>query len=134
MNIDELKQTIEQRAGVPASLLTGETAEEVIARTKAILAFKRELEPQRTKTAREQFADWYNATRGTEGPDPAGAALADIEEAARTEAGGYPRTKDGGETGARKAADPRPAREQFADWLEQKAAFNPRKDAGGWKR
>lgn len=146
MTIEELKQQIEQRAGVPASLLTGETAEEVVARAKAILAYKREHEAQRPKTTQEQFAEWigaqledkdrrtaellgrhYKATPA----DPAGAALAEVAEAYRVEAGGYPMTKDGGE--GTNMPDPRPAREQFAEWFGQKTAFDPFKDADGWK-
>lgn len=146
MTIEELKQQIEQRAGVPASLLTGETAEEVVARAKAVLAYKREYEAQRPKTAREQFADWIGAQqedkdrrtaellgRHYEAPpaDPAGAALAEVAEAYRVEAGGYPMTKDSGEVA--NMPDPRPAREQFAEWFGQKTAFDPFKDADGWK-
>ena len=147
MTIEELKQTIEQRTGVPASLLTGETAEENIAQAKAMLAYKRAYEQQRPKTAAEQFSDWLGGqleekNRQTaaafglhyEAPetDPAGAALADIAEAVRVEGGGYPMTRDGGEvTGL---PDARPAREQFAEWIGQQMAFDPFKDADGWKR
>ena len=98
MTIEELKQTIEQRTGVPASFLTGETAEENIAQAKALLAYKREAQQQRPKTTAEQFSDWLGGQleerdRQTaaafglnyEAPekDPAGAALADIAEAVR---------------------------------------------------
>ena len=149
MTIEELKQTIEQRTGVPASFLTGETAEENIAQAKAFLAYKREYEQQRPKSTAEQFSDWIGGQleerdRQTaaafglhyEAPekDPAGAALADIEEAVRVEAGGYPMVKDGGQIDTSNMPDPRPAREQFADWLGQKTAFDPFKDADGWKR
>lgn len=149
MTIEELKQTIEQRTGVPASLLTGETAEENIAQAKAMLAYKREYEQQRPKTAAEQFSDWLGGqleekNRQTaaafglhyEAPeaDPAGAALADIAEAVRVEGGGYPMVKDGGQVDTSNMPDPRPAREQFADWLGQQTTFDPFKDADGWKR
>lgn len=126
MSIEELKQIIEQRTGVPASLLTGETAEENIAQAKAILAYKRDLDTQTPKTARGQFVEWFNASQGKEAQDTAGAALAEIEDAARMEAGGYPAVQDSGEvTGL---PDPRPARDQFAEWFGQKSAFNPFKD------
>ena len=149
MTIEELKQTIEQRTGVPASLLTGETAEENIAQAEAMLAYKREYEQQRPKTTAEQFSDWIGGQleerdRQTaaafglhyEAPeaDPAGAALADIAEAVRVEGGGYPMTRDGGEVDTSNMPDPRPAREQFADWLGQQMAFDPFKDADGWKK
>ena len=127
MSIEELKQIIEQRTGVPASLLTGETAEENIAQAKAILAYKRDLDTQTPRTAQERFAEWLNASQGKEDQDTAGATLAEIEDAARMEAGGYPAVQDNGEvTGL---PDPRPARDQFAEWLGQKSAFNPFK---GW--
>lgn len=145
MTLEELKQEIAQRTGVPAVLLTGETAEENIAQAKAFLAYKREHEAQRPKTAAEQFADWFGgqmeerdrqqaATFGLNYTPPekdaAGAALAEIEERARVEAGGYPRINDSGEvTGL---PDPRSAREQFADWISDKTAFNPFKQADGW--
>ena len=146
MTTEEVKQLIEQRTGVPASLLTGETVEENIAAAKALLAYKREHDKGRTKSTREQFADWLGAQqedkdrrtaellgRHYEAPpaDPAGAALAEVAEAYRVEAGGYPMTKDGGE--GTNMPDPRPAREQFAEWFGQKTAFDPFKDADGWK-
>ena len=147
MTLDELKQTIEQRAGVPASLLTGETAEENIAQAKAMLAYKREYEQQRPKTTAERFSDWLGAQledndrrtaellgRHYEAPpaDPAESALAEVAEAYRVEAGGYPMTKDSGEV--TNISDPRPAREQFTDWLRRETAFDPFKDADGWKK
>ena len=131
MSIEELKQIIEQRTGVPASLLTGETAEENIAQAKAILAYKRDLDTQTPRTAQEQFAEWLNASQGKEAQDTAGAALAEIEDAARMEAGGYPAVQDSGEAAG--LPDPRPARDQFAEWFGQKTAFDPFKDADGWK-
>jgi len=133
MNIDDLKRRIEEQTGVPASLLTGETAEENIAQAKAILAFKKENEAQRTKTTEEQLGEWLDAVQGIEHQDPAAAALADIEEAVRVDAGGYPIVKDGGQIDTTGAPDPRPTREQFADWLGRKTAFDPTKDTDGWK-
>lgn len=133
MTTEELKQEIEQRTGVPATLLTGETAEENIAQAKAFLAYKREYEQQRPKSNAEKFADWAAAEWGAEEPqDTAGAALADIEQRARVEAWGYPLVSDGGEvTGL---TDARPAREQFAEWMGQQTAFDPFKQGDGWKR
>ncbi len=132
MTIDELKQTIEQRTGVPASFLTGETAEENIAQAKALLAYKRESQTQtQPKSNAQKFAEWLGAQAGAEPQDEASAALADVEEAARAEAGGYPLMNDGGEvTGL---PDARPAREQFSDWWGQQTAFNPFKDTNGWQ-
>lgn len=146
INLEDLKQTIENKAGVPASLLTGETAEENIAQAKAILAFKREREAQRPKSTREQFAEWMTGKfedRDRHTADMVGlqyvppeapeeAALAELEETARTEAGGYPVIKDGGQIGTDNLPDPRPTREQFAEWFGQKTAFDPFKGPDGW--
>lgn len=133
MNIDELKTAIEQGTGIPASLLTGETEEENIAQAKAFLAYKRESEAARPKSTREQFKEWLNASQGIEEPDTAGAALEEIQEALRVEAGGYPRVPDAGEPAGR-LPDPRPTREQFAEYFGSVAAFDPFKGQDGWKR
>lgn len=131
MSIDDLKQEIAQRTGVPVILLTGETAEENIAQAKAFLAYKREYEQQRPKSNSEKFEKWAAAELGEEEPqDTASAALAEIEEAVRLDAGGFPRVTDGGEVMG--LADARPARDQFAEWIGQKTAFNPFKDGNSW--
>ena len=137
MKIEDIKREIEQRAGVPASLLTGETVEENIAQAKALLAYKREYEQQRPKTTAEQFGAWVDAQLGKEPQEPqdaAGAALAEIEEAARRDAGGYPIVPDGGQIDISRLPDARPAREQFADWFKKETAFDPFKDPDGWTR
>lgn len=115
MNLSELKQAIEQRAGISARLLTGETAEELVAQAKALLAFKRDCAPPQQKATREQFAAWFNA--GETLNDAAGVALDEIEDAVRAEAGFYPEVTDAGETES--GPDARPAREQFAEWFNR---------------
>lgn len=134
MNMENLKRAIEQRTGVPASLLTGETAEENIAQAKALLAYKREAEDSRQKDTQAQFAEWFAAFTGIEQPDETAKALEDIAEAARVEAGGYPRIQDGGEIDHAGMPDGRSTAEQFGEWLGRKLAFDPLKDENGWKR
>ena len=136
MSMDELKQTIEQRTGVPAEFLHGETAEETIALARALLAYKRDVEKKadalRTKSTREQFDEWFSAEYGAEEPqDGRTEALAEIEEAARIAGGGYPRIKDGGEIDHSTLPDSRPTWQQFAEWFDNKTAFNPFKE-GIW--
>lgn len=131
MTTEELKQEIAQRTGVPVVLLTGETAEENIAQAKAFLAYKREHEAQRPKSHAEQFKAWFNEQYGIEEQDEAGAALAQIEEQARLDAGGYPSLQDGGSVNVN-LGDTRSAKEQFADWLADRTAFDPFK-TDGWK-
>lgn len=132
MTTEELKQEIAQRTGVPVVLLTGENAEENIAQAKALLAYKREHEAQQPKSHAEQFKTWFNEQYGIEEQDEAGAALAEIEEQARLDAGGYPSVHDGGSVNVN-LGDGRSTREQFADWLGQQTAFDPFK-TDGWKR
>ena len=132
MNLDEVKQEIEKQTGVPVSLLNGETIEENIAQAKALLAYKREAEAERPKSAKEQFAQWLNAQQGIEDQDTAGQALAQIEERARVEAGGYPILQDGGSVNVN-TGDGRTAKEQFAEWAGQKMAYDPFKRPDGWR-
>lgn len=148
MTLEELKQEIAQRTGVPAVLLTGETTEENIAQAKAILAYKREHEAQRPKTAQEQFSDWLGGkleerdrqTAAMFGinyippaKDEAGTALTQIEEQTRLDAGGYPSLRDGGSVNVN-LGETRSAKEQFADWLADQTALDPFEEADGWKR
>ena len=132
MILEELKANIEKQTGVPACLLTGETAEENIAQAKALLAYKREAEAQKPKTTKEQFAEWMNARTGASLPDRPAAALAQIEEQARLEAGGYPILKDGGSAGLN-LGEYGSTKKQFAEWAENITAFDPRKTADTWK-
>ena len=138
MNIDELKQTIEERAGIPASLLQAETPEEAIAQAKALLAYKRE---HTQKTTAEKFGDFAAAQLDARNgrlseafglnysyhhTDPAQAALADIEANIKGST-----VIDAGEISSDMLPDPRPASEQFEEWLKKEMAFDPRK-AGNW--
>lgn len=108
--IKGLRQEIEARTGVPAYLLTGETAEENVAQAKALLALKREREAQQPKPAREQFANWYKAQKGEDPQkDEAAEALDAMEKA----------VKEGNA-----APDPRPTRELFAAWLSGQEGGN----------
>lgn len=125
MNMDDLKMRIEHDTGVPAALLTGETAEECIVQAKALLALKRDYSYQPAqKTTREQFADWMRGQLGEEPPqDTTTAALEAIARDAAEEAGRYPIVADAGEVDAGPA--PRSTSEQFAEWFAQKTAWKP---------
>ena len=113
MEIENLKQEIENRTGVPAAILSGDTAEENIAQAKALLAYRNSQE----KPTRDQFADWLDEKMGT---TPAAAMdaleLQEIEEAARS-AAGYPKVRDGSVDG-KKLPGGRSTRELFKNWLE----------------
>lgn len=124
MTTEELKQAIEKQTGIPAALIAADTAEDIIDQARSILAYRQDLERQREKTTREQFAEWARDLSGMEEPDTASAALDDIAETVRVDAGGYPRVRDGS-ISIDGMPDPRPAREQFASWFKDRTAFNP---------
>ncbi len=126
MNIEELKQRIEHETGVPASLLDGETGEETIAKAKALLAYKRQHEVKKTKSNREAFSDWFRAQEGEVVQDPAGAALAQIENELRS----VPVLRDAGEVQTPTYGS---AKEAFQDWMNGKLSYNPFKGADGWQ-
>lgn len=132
MDINELKKEVEVRTGVPASLLTGETSEEIIANAKAILAFKKEQEAEAPQTTAQQFSKWLRQTEGIEEVDEAGQALAELEDSLR----GYSlNIKDGGNPyiNGKEMPDGRSTAEQFGDWMRGQFAFDPFKDSSNFK-
>ncbi len=132
MILDELKTIIEQKTGIPTDLLSGETAEDIISSARALLDLKRREEMKREKPTREQFAEWFSAVQGEELSDPESIALEKIAEVVRSDNGGYPMPRDGGDV--TDLPDMRPTREKFREWFEDKTAFDPRKNRDGWKR
>ncbi|MBQ4467070.1 MAG: hypothetical protein II918_02510 [Firmicutes bacterium] len=137
MNIDDVKKQIEQRTGVPAMLLNGETVEENIARAKALLAYKKQHEEEQPKSTREQFREWIWSEAGIE-PDKNDATtlLVDLQEAARLEAGGYPKVSDGGTSAVSEFAsqDTRSTEQKFIEWFQGVSAFDPADDLSGFKQ
>ena len=102
MTLEEVKKEIENKTGVPASFLTGETVEENIAQAKALLAYKSkqqgtEARPEPgtdpNKSTKEQFADWISGKFKTYTPEAEPETWEGIEEAG----GIYPKIKDTGE-------------------------------------
>lgn len=127
MTVEDVKKTIEQRTGVPISVLTGETVDDVIESARAILEYRREQEQHRPKNTREQFAEWARDQYGETIPDAESAALDKIAEAVRVDNGGYPRVRDGGQIDISNMPDPRPTAVQFEEWFRKKTAFDPLK-------
>lgn len=126
MTTEELKQTIERQTGIPAHLIAADTAEAAIAQARSLLEYKREQDQQRPKETREQFAEWARDLYGDTLPDANSAALDEIEEAARVDAGGYPRVRDGGQVSIDGMPDPRPTAAQFEEWFRMETAFDPK--------
>lgn len=122
MTLDEFKTEVEQRTGIPASMLNGSTAGEVLMIARTILDFKKEHEQDRPKTTAEQFSEWMDGTP----PSKEAEALSELEDSIRPYS--Y-KIRDGGEvTGL---PDGRPAKEQFEEWFNNKTAFDPRRE-GIW--
>lgn len=113
----DIKNLIEQRAGVPAHLLTGETNEEIIASAKALLAYRRDAAPH--GSTRERFAAWFNQSYNAEAVNAqSAAAFAALAEIERQQAGGYPEIRDGQPQNFT-PGDGRPTREQFAEYMRE---------------
>lgn len=132
MTLEDLKTEIEQRTGIPATILNGESAEELIAQAKALHAYRKQYKAEAPKDTRTLFAEWIKQTEGEPETDPAGDALNGLEEELRISNGGYPYMQDGGEV--TNMPDPRTPAEQFGEWFSKQAAFDPFKGDDGWKR
>ena len=131
MTTKDLKQTIEQRAGVPASLLTGSSEKEILAQARALVSFKEQIktagpaDPAKLSPA-ERFAEWFSAVQGEDQEEPQSAAvvLDEIAESLRMETGGYPAFRDGGEPAH--IPDGRSKADKFSEWFGAVSAFDPR--------
>ncbi len=133
MTTEELKNLISQNTGVPAEMLTGETPEENITRARQLLAFKTD---NSTQDPGEQFASWIRYQTGDlEEVNNPEAALNEIAEQVRIEAGGYPRIPDGGASNITgfTGQDTRSTEEAFNEWFYNASAFDPFAGDDGWR-
>lgn len=126
MNTEELKQEIAQRTGMAEDLLTGDTSEEVLARARSLLKYRQDNKATAPRTTGEAFAEWMkNQLEIDDGEQAAIDVLADLDEAVRIAAGGYPAVADHGEIDSAKLPDARTAREKFAEYMAGQLSFNP---------
>ena len=132
MTLDEFKNEVEQRTGVPASLLDGSTAGEIVTMAKTILAYKKECDVERQNTPREQFAAWLNESYGVETQNGMDEALDDLTRTAAAENCSYPVIQDG-QVDTSGIPDGRTPEQQFSEWWYKKTAFDPAKK-GSWKK
>ena len=127
MTLEELKQEISNRTGIPVTLLTGETAEENISRAKAMLAYRREHTAKQTaaqpKSAKQQFADWMRSSYGTEDQETETNILSDLENSLNI----VPVLQDSGDILANnlQQSDGRSTAEQFGDWMNKQLGYSP---------
>ena len=103
MTLDELKQEIVKRTGMPEFLLTGTTEEEVKAQARAALAERGR--PSQPTDTREQFEKYCLELQGIE------PQLPELDDLHVT--GSYPAAEDAGEVSG---LDFRSTREQFQEW------------------
>lgn len=118
MTIDEAKQQIAQVAGVPVHLLNGETIEENITKAKALIAYKKEWNANRTKTTREDFIEFMQAQEGTQPEADPFKDLANLEMQYKANKA-YPSLQDGGEPFRNGYPDGRSTQEQFSEWISK---------------
>ena len=135
MTNEEIKNLITEKTGVPAEMLTGETAEENLERARALLSWRRENKEAAPPDPREEFASWIRSQTGQPEETPE-AALDVIAETVRIDNGGYPKAPDGGTShlypGSQLFNTYSPE-EQFNNWFYEKSAFDPSASPDGWK-
>lgn len=130
MDNNELKTTIEQQTGIPAALLDGNSADEIITRARDLLSLKRENEPAHPESTKDQFAGWISAQLWQDPPpDRATLALDKIADLFKT----APAVFDGGEIDHTGIPDRTP-QEAFETYIKNAVAYNPQRRADGWIR
>lgn len=134
MSIEELKQEIEKRTGVPAAMLPDD-ADGALNRARDLLLFKHRHKPE-VATNADLFGKWLHDQAGYEKNDSVTQELDALSDIHREIIGGYPDLKDGGtpyqmvENDDPAGGDPR---KSFEMWFRDTSAFNPRKE-GNWTR
>lgn len=124
MDLNELKQNIVSRVGIPEVLLTGETHEELIAQSKAFLAYKKEAQANTLPgSPREAFRKYFKEMTGEE-TDAATIELSAIEAEAGIGEGMYAQVPDAGEV-LGPAIYAGTAKDQFSEFMHSKMDFNP---------
>lgn len=125
MDLNELKQNIVSRVGIPEVLLTGETHEELIAQSKAFLAYKKEAQANMLPgSPREAFKKYFKEMTGEE-TDAATIELSAIEAEAGIGEGVYMQIPDAGEILLGPAGSAGTAKDQFSEFMHSKMDFNP---------
>ena len=119
MELKELKQTINQKCGIPVDLLTADDPESIISQARELLAFRQ----GGPKSTREQFADLL-------APVDNFAELDAISDMLKRDSLLYPDIHD---NGTHDTGDGRDKYSRFAEMLADQLAFDPRKGGDGWR-
>ena len=127
MTLEQFKQEVEKRTGIPTHLLNGETQEEVVAQARAIGAYVRDsqasaqLQPQQKKTTAEQFSDWFDAQVNPAAAMMYGSGSAPAGSDAQPSLQGVPNPGEPYLTGPQ---EQRSAADSFSDWLDKTLGYD----------
>ena len=123
MNTAELKQIINGKVGIPTSLLTAETPQEIFKQAKDLLEYKADAEqkqPAKQSTA-EQFAQWISGAGADQETNKAINDLNNIAESLQ----GYPAIADQETQFIDGDIQGATTQEKFANWMKAKTSYNP---------
>lgn len=137
IDVENLVHEIELKTGIPAALLTAADADGVLHQARELLELRQNNtthtnEAGQREPTREQFAQWFESVYqygGERKPDPAQAALDEIEKAFDVQRGVYPVVPDGGEA---TGLDPRSPKEMFSEWFHGVSGQDFRRDDDGF--
>lgn len=128
MNTAGLKETINNKTGIPLELLAGETEQEIIAHAKELLLFKADAEqkqPAKQSTA-EQFAQWISGAGCNPDQAEQNKAINDLDNIAES-LQGYPALADQQTQYIENENEIAGAttQEKFTNWMKATTSFNP---------
>lgn len=117
MDINELKQEIEQKTGIPANLLTKETESEIFDQARGLVEYWRGQQLRQPISTREQFKQWFELQNGEETPDRFETLNKTIDNMSSDAPGTCPAVRDGGEIDHSNMPDGRGTHEIFKEWF-----------------
>lgn len=133
MELNELKEQIESKTGIPSKLLTSDTADGCITMAKQLIDFRDESKEQKPITAKEAFTTWMEQMHPSDHRVKTDSEIIDdLVEQYRLDNGGYPSTKEIQDGGSVNLPEHKTAKQELADFMNEKSAFDPFKH-GGWK-
>lgn len=126
MTMDALRETITAETGIPSALLTGNNAQEILARARMLLELRQSGMMERGTPA-ERFATWLSDNGFVESETDDLSSLQALEKI-ENDLHLFPSVQDAGEV--TDLPDYRSTAEKFAEWFNDATAFNPRSGNG----
>lgn len=126
MNTEELKQTINNKTGIPINLLTGSTEKEIIEQAKSLLEYRATTEQkQQTKgSTSEQFARWLSGSDEGQEEQIKNKVAEDIRSII-DDVWGYPSLSDKETQIKESDIQGATTQEKFENWFKAKTSYNP---------